>query len=410
LKLIAPRWAKKIVLALDSDAAGQNATLRSLEVARQTLQADYTGRLSVDMRVLQIPDAKDPDDLIRETPERWSALVNDAKPVADYVIDVEVNALPSHASLQEREAVARRLLPMLLASENNLYTKDNLQRLALRLRIAERDLLAWADEQEQIDRAKAPYKPSAASTSASHAADTRHADEPPDMPPLDYEDYAPPPDVGEYAPSEPPSASVVMRKPGPARDVPAERHILRLLFQNTAGYYEVNRKLRELAGTNRALLDGALSDWGTEDFSHSDYRALMGAFVAAMGQDDMEPLDYLRAQAGAFLQTQLDAIMMDELNTVRAQLRGTRLADLDMIWNQTRRGGDMNAELIEKALRLRIQRLQREREELCFLQIDAHSSGDADAEMLFQHQIILSSTAKGLIEAELQKKLSLLRE
>jgi DNA primase len=69
------RLAKRIVLALDADAAGQNATMRSLEVAREALKADYSGRLSVDIRILQIPDAKDPDDLIRETPEHWTALV-----------------------------------------------------------------------------------------------------------------------------------------------------------------------------------------------------------------------------------------------------------------------------------------------------------------------------------------------
>src|SRR5690606_19647954 len=148
LKRLAPRWARKIVLALDADAAGQNATIRGLEVAREALQADYGGRLSVDIRILVIPDAKDPDDLIREAAEGWAALVDEALPVADYAIGVEAGNLPPNASLQEREAVARRLLPILIASENDLYRKDNLQKLALRLRIGERDLLAWAAEQQ----------------------------------------------------------------------------------------------------------------------------------------------------------------------------------------------------------------------------------------------------------------------
>ena len=50
LQLIAPRMAKRIVLALDSDNAGQKATVRSLEVARTTLQADLSGKLQVEMR------------------------------------------------------------------------------------------------------------------------------------------------------------------------------------------------------------------------------------------------------------------------------------------------------------------------------------------------------------------------
>jgi DNA primase len=409
LKLIAPRWAKQIILALDSDAAGQNATLRSLEVARQTLQADYTGRLAVDMRVLHIPDAKDPDDLIRETPARWAELVAQAIPVADYVIETEAAGLPPNAPVQAREAVARRLLPILLASENNLYTKYNLQKLALKLRITERDLLAWADERQKIERARAPY------TRPSQPARVFPPLEPPDLPPLDETDrppasaVEPPPDD---APLPEPERSVARIAARPvAQDVPVERHCLRLLFQQPDGYYVVNRKLRELANADARLLSGPLADWDAEDFSHIEYRALMTTFAYALAQDEMEPLDYLRARADAALQMQLDAIMMDELDRVRIHLRDTLQADLAVCWGQTRHARvDGYDEIIEKALRLRIQRLQRERETLFFLQMDAQTNQDMDAEIQFQGQIVLSITAKQLIEAELQKQLSAVRE
>src|SRR5690606_14190397 len=105
LKLIAPKWAKRIIMALDSDVAGQNATRRSVEVARETLHADYGGRLSVDIRILALPGAKDPDDLIREAPESWAALVDGAMPVADFLIAAETAALSEDASPQEIEAI-----------------------------------------------------------------------------------------------------------------------------------------------------------------------------------------------------------------------------------------------------------------------------------------------------------------
>jgi DNA primase len=95
--------------------------MRSLEVARGALQADYTGKLAVDIRVLQVPGAKDPDDLIREAPQEWPALVDAAVPVAEYLIEQETASLPANATVQEREAIARRLLPILLATENDLY-------------------------------------------------------------------------------------------------------------------------------------------------------------------------------------------------------------------------------------------------------------------------------------------------
>ena len=39
IRLVAPRFASKIVLALDADEAGQNAARRSLDVARQACPA-----------------------------------------------------------------------------------------------------------------------------------------------------------------------------------------------------------------------------------------------------------------------------------------------------------------------------------------------------------------------------------
>jgi DNA primase len=145
LRLIAPKHAKTVVLALDSDAAGQNATRRSLEVAREALASDFTGKLSIDMRVLQIPDAKDPDDLIREDPDRWRELVAHATPVVDFVIDMELAGLSDEPTVQQRESVARSLMPILTATENNLYTSDeSVQKLALRLLLPERELMRIA--------------------------------------------------------------------------------------------------------------------------------------------------------------------------------------------------------------------------------------------------------------------------
>jgi DNA primase len=406
LKLIAPKWAKKIILALDSDAAGQSATMRSLEVARQTLQADYSGRLSVDIRVLHIPDAKDPDDLIRETPERWAALVEGAQAVAEFVIEAETATLPPQASVQEREALARRVLPILLASENNLYKKDNIQKLALKLRIAERDLLAWADEQARLRKPSPPRD---------HALKVLRDDllEPPDAPPREYDEADAPPPGEDDAALENGLRIKPARRPTPTREVAIEEYCLKVLFRRPEAFYAVNRKLRQLGGTNRALLDGPLSDWSAEDFSHSDFRALMSMFRAAIDQDEMELFDYVRSQCDESLLPHLDVIFAEDIDHVRTRLRNGLKADLGIVWDRGMRviaSVDLQDELLEKALRLRMSRLQREREELGFLQLDAQASGDTAAMEQFQGQIILSSIAKGLIEAELQKQMSILRE
>jgi DNA primase len=98
LKRLAPR----IVLALDADAAGDAAALRALEVVRATYGklavpvADRKGIIRLrydqvlDVRVARLPAGKDPDDVIRESPDHFRALVAAARPIVEVLIDAEV--------------------------------------------------------------------------------------------------------------------------------------------------------------------------------------------------------------------------------------------------------------------------------------------------------------------------------
>jgi DNA primase len=81
------RLTRRIVLALDPDAAGQKATLRGLELARQTMDHtaersyDPTGllrqqaRLDADLRVTTLPDGLDPDEIVLRDPAEWAKIV-----------------------------------------------------------------------------------------------------------------------------------------------------------------------------------------------------------------------------------------------------------------------------------------------------------------------------------------------
>jgi DNA primase len=93
------RQVDEIVLALDADAAGQAATWRALQqadaslrvglkpvvAANQRLQRAAPGRW-VRLKILTLPNAKDPDELIRTDPAAWPTLVRDAIPVIDFVL------------------------------------------------------------------------------------------------------------------------------------------------------------------------------------------------------------------------------------------------------------------------------------------------------------------------------------
>jgi DNA primase len=93
------RHVDEIVLALDADAAGQAATWRALQQADESLRVGYKpvvgpnarqqrsapGRW-VKLKVLALPNAKDPDELIRGDATVWPTLVREAMPVIDFVL------------------------------------------------------------------------------------------------------------------------------------------------------------------------------------------------------------------------------------------------------------------------------------------------------------------------------------
>ncbi len=390
LRLIAPRDAKKIILALDADAAGQNATQRSLETARQTLVADFSGKLSVDIRILQIPNAKDPDDLLREEPDHWQTLVDDALPVADYVINAEVDALPDTASVQEREAAAKRVLPILIASENDLVKQDNIQKLALKLRIPERNLLAWSQEK------RAEIKP------------VRRESPPPasdDPPPLDYDALEPPPDDdledGDYiidmavghAPIIEPLAESV------------ELHCLRTLFANPELVYAVNRKLRELANDNPAMSDGPLADLNAYDFTRTEYQAMISVFVDAVNQHDLDVLDYMQSNLDPVVKGVFKQIMVGDPEHVKGRVGERRFnGDFVSIWKKHERRyyvDTQDEEFIGKTLQLRVQRLRRELDEMSFAQRDSQNNNHEPSALELGMRIVLSTQAKTKLEAEI---------
>jgi DNA primase len=414
LKLIAPRWAKKIVLALDSDAAGQSATMRSLEVARETLHSDFSGKLSVDIRILTVPDAKDPDDLIRAQPQAWAELVERAVPVADYVIAVETGALPPNASLQERSAVARRLLPILLASENDLYKMDNLQRLAVKLRIAERDLLAWASEQQSIDAAKtprpAPPAPPAAPAAPPNYDDMLSMPEPPNFPPLDDEffSFAPSDDLPDFDTPIMPAAAI-KAVPITTGENTLERDCLRALIMQPDLIYHVNRKFRELAQEQPQLQTSGLRELDVDDFSHPIYHPLARVLQESFGQDDHEPLDYMRRTLTEDLRASLEFILLGDLEHVRTRLQFGLSVDLETVRMNAHRSPlgvvDPVVDVIEKGLRLRRARLVRERQELVFLQMEAQTDENSEFnEQNLSQYIILSALAQRLIEVALKEQ------
>lgn len=145
------RYTKRFVLALDADAAGQKATMRGLQVARETLDREmevkfdarglvhHEGRLQADIRIVTLPEGNDPDKIIREDAAAWPKLLAQAQPVVAYVIKVATQNLDM-ADAKAKTAVAQQVLPLIKDIADPVERDHYWQELARALRVDERAL------------------------------------------------------------------------------------------------------------------------------------------------------------------------------------------------------------------------------------------------------------------------------
>jgi len=142
---ILKRYTDRFIIAMDSDAAGQKATLRGLSIAREALDRTpdmvfntrgllrQEKRLKADIRVLTLPESLDPDDVVSRNPEEWRNLVETAKPVVTHVMDTLANGLNLNDP-KVKSAIATQVLPLINDIPSTIERDVYLQRLSRMLR------------------------------------------------------------------------------------------------------------------------------------------------------------------------------------------------------------------------------------------------------------------------------------
>ena len=156
----------EVILALDPDAAGQEATLRSLEGSWNVFQSKTVGQAqgatiyerpaTPSLKVVRLPENKDPADVITESPEQWTELVGNAEPLMEYLFDVLSSRLDL-TSPQGKGRFAELLFPLIAATPDPFQQDYYFQRLASYLGVSEATL------QASLGRSRRPvYKKSGA--------------------------------------------------------------------------------------------------------------------------------------------------------------------------------------------------------------------------------------------------------
>jgi len=157
------RFARDLVLALDADTAGQEATLRAVE---------YQEILGGDIRVAVLPPGLDPDQAIRRQPESWPSLLAGAQPLLDYKFQTVAASLEG-ARPWERSRAVDELLPLVAALGDRIVQAHYLQRLARLGQVREGELQQMLVRRPAKRRSVAVAPEPAAATPTAASGDTR---------------------------------------------------------------------------------------------------------------------------------------------------------------------------------------------------------------------------------------------
>ncbi|HAM88870.1 MAG: primase protein [Candidatus Falkowbacteria bacterium GW2011_GWC2_38_22] len=120
------RFSNNIALSFDMDAAGEMAAERGI---REAMEAD------MNIRVIELPFGKDPDECIKNRPDDWKNAVAVAKPMMQYYFDKTFSALDLKRVEDKRQAV-RVLLPIIMKIKNLIEKDFWLKRLAEKLDVS----------------------------------------------------------------------------------------------------------------------------------------------------------------------------------------------------------------------------------------------------------------------------------
>jgi DNA primase len=312
------RFSRRIVMALDADAAGEKATLRGLQIARQTMDREtdlvfdargllgYEARLKADIRVTTLPEGMDPDDVVNQDPQEWERVIENAKPIVEHVMET-LAASHDINDPKVKSEIAAQVLPLIEDVANPIERETYRQRLARVLRVDERALVGV--------RATKPSR-------LRRRFDVSGYDMPANQPP---------PQV---------LTQVTVNEP-------LEVHCLGILLRQPELLYRVDRTLQEYQ----------LGRLSTADFRSSDKQMILELIEASLRQDHTEPVNYV-----------LNSLSLPLMDLADRLLMGSEKLDP----NEER----VLEDLIRTVLELRKRNLHQNIDHLRFLMEEAQQGGE----------------------------------
>lgn len=181
---ILKRLTKNIVLALDADTAGKQATLRSEQVFEQAMdkkeipvftqvagQSNFkqTPVIDADIKVAVFSAGKDPDEIIRNNVSEWDSLIENAKSFVDFAIDTETSRVDL-GSPKNKSLVVESLLPLFSRITDPIQLTHYRRKLAKLLKVDDKDIAYALDKYRTQQKKRVTLTRKEASTSTTKIA------------------------------------------------------------------------------------------------------------------------------------------------------------------------------------------------------------------------------------------------
>src|SRR6202011_2903553 len=165
------RETQELVLAFDRDDAGLNATQRAIELASKS---------GIYIKVVRVPQGKDPDDYLRANPDGWANLREHALPEWEYLLR-QVLANLDLTDARERRRGAELVIPVLAkipeASVLEIYAQQAAGWLRIEPAALLRDVQALKSGQPRLQRPAPRAERSAGAGQANNGASQATKDE-----------------------------------------------------------------------------------------------------------------------------------------------------------------------------------------------------------------------------------------
>ncbi|MEO8229020.1 MAG: DNA primase [Chloroflexota bacterium] len=147
------RYAKKVALAYDVDPAGQSAgTFGVTELNNLISEVQVDGGVGLtDVGVVRLPEGKDPDEVIRESPDTWREAVRTPDPILAYLIDHHASRVDVRTP-EGRKRLVDAVLPTLRKVGDPTIRDTYLQLLARRSTVSEQTLLEALHRRPDVGR------------------------------------------------------------------------------------------------------------------------------------------------------------------------------------------------------------------------------------------------------------------